>query len=108
MSKYIAVWGMLISLLGFYPSVAIAAVAFDSSSKLSSPQSWFNATGTTTVALSHTTSGTDRILLVGINDYLAGNGDVVTDVKYAGASMTLINKQARPDDSGLYTYLYYI
>lgn len=52
---------------------------------------------------SHTTSGSNRILFVGITSFA---GDLVTAVTYAGASMTLIGKATRPGGSRA-TYLYY-
>lgn len=72
------------------------AIAFDAST---TPGSF--PTGSS--SWSHTTSGSNRILFVGITSVA---GDLVTAVTYAGASMTLIGKATRPGGA-VTTYLYY-
>jgi hypothetical protein len=74
------------------------AIAFDAASGGS------NGGSGNTVTFSHTCSGSDRILFVGVGDY---NGDFVTGVTYAGVSMTLIAKQGYNSNTN-YEYLYYL
>lgn len=71
-----------------------------------------NSTGTsvsnnTSVTISHTTSGTNRILFVTVAIYNNGaNADQLTGITYAGASMTYIGK--RTNSTNGYMYLYYL
>lgn len=108
MKKYLL--GITVFFLSVFilPHSVSAAVAFDASSKLAPPTSWYNPFGTTTVSLLHTVSGSNRILLVGVNALLSGGGDIVSSVSYAGVPMTLLSKQPRQDTTDEYTYLYYL
>lgn len=54
------------------------------------------------ITFSHTCSGSDRILIVGI---IANNADVITGVTYNGVAMTLARKSAF---TGPTMYLYYL
>ncbi len=76
------------------------AIAFDATSE---------GSGTTSpVTLSHTCTGSNLILMVGITIYDAdpGSPDVVTGVTYNGVPMTQIGKVAHTPDSE--DYLYYL
>ena len=73
------------------------AIAFDAVSVgLKSPS------GTGPLVISHTCTGSDRILFVGC---FATAGDVVTGVTYGGVAMTLVAKHVAGSE---YEYLYYL
>lgn len=67
-------------------------IAFDSTSQWSSGSSW-----------THTTSGSDRLLVVSCFGDLT---DTLTSVTYNGVSMTLLSKALTPADR--YNYLFYL
>ena len=71
------------------------AIAFDT---ITTPA---NVTATS-LTFSHTTTGANRILFVGI---LTGGGDIVTGVTYAGVSMTLVNKNILASGNVIYLYV---
>lgn len=74
------------------------AIAFDSAGRV-------GGTGTS-VSLSHTCSGNNRILIAGIKVYEPGGGDLLTGVTYAGVAMTQIGKVSQTIHA--YFYLYYL
>ncbi len=70
------------------PSIVQGQVAVDNTS-----------TGTTTgstVSISHTTAGTDRLMLVGVSMNL-GSGETVSSVAYNGDGLTLVDTEANGD-----------
>lgn len=74
------------------------AIAFDAQSA-----SAFSATGS--VTWSHTCTGSDRLLVVGVYD----SADHVTGITYNGVAMTFINKLLMTGAAaGQYIYLYYL
>jgi len=69
-----------------------------------------NSTGTSVgfnLTFSHTCSGSDRILLVGITTYAGAGGDNVSTVTYNGVAMTRINTE-QAGTSTPRGYLYYL
>lgn len=61
----------------------------------------------TSFTRSHTCTGTNRILMVGL--WVSENTtDVVTGVTYAGVSMTRVDSQLLASGGNGYTYLYYL
>lgn len=72
---------LLILLALLWPSTSWAAIAFDAAAS-------GNATGTS-LAYSHTVSGSDRVLIVGVTLY-SNSTQTVSTVTYNGVSMTLI------------------
>jgi hypothetical protein len=74
-----------------YPSTAEAAVEVDAESS--------NSTfGTSSITISHTTSGTNRLMLVGVS--LNNDGyEEVTGVTYNSVALTLVGTVANDDDS---------
>lgn len=73
------------------------AIAYDSSSSGS-------ASSAGSVTVSHTCSGSDRLLIACISSVVPG--DTVTSVTYNGVSMTLVDKV--PTQSNVETYMYYL
>ncbi len=53
------------------------------------------ATATSDISISHTTSGTDRVMLVGVS-IASGSADTVTSMTYNGASLTRVGFQNAP------------
>lgn len=79
-------------------------IALDSSSSS-------EASAATSLTYSHTCSGTNRILIVGIgSDDNPGDGDIVTGVTYNGVAMTQIVKRITDNATftNRYAYLYYL
>ena len=74
------------------------AIAFDASSGVT-----YVTTGTS-ASLSHTCTGSDRILFVGVIGQITT--DVISGVTYNSVSMTLVDKILCPSDR--YIYLYYL
>lgn len=74
------------------------AIAFDATSggRLTPPG--------TSYTLSHTCSGTNRILFVGAGSL----NDTITSVTYGGTSMTLVAKSSYPGSGRIGTALYYL
>lgn len=60
----------------------------------------------TSFTRSHTCSGDNRILLVGV--WQGSNSDLVTGVTYAGVAMTRVDVQALASGGNGHTYLYYL
>lgn len=77
------------------------AIAFDNSATAGA-----NPTSGSAFSFSYTTSGSNRILFVGIASLFGG--DNVTAVTYGGAAMTLISKSAINGFGGSQQYLYYL
>lgn len=75
------------------------AIAFDAQSNTEL------TTSATTHTQSHTCTGSDRILFVGVSS-IDSPYDVVTGVTYAGVAMTQIDKRFRSGGRG--TYLFYL
>lgn len=71
-------------------------IAFDAKSEA-------NTTGTSST-WSHTCTGSNRILFVGVGTDFSG--DVVTGVTYNGVAMTQVNKQATTGANNYYAYVY--
>lgn len=65
--------------------MAIAYDAFSEGERL---------TSATTLTVSHTTSGSDRFLIVNVLSQTSGGGDTITGVTYNGTSLTLVGKRA--------------
>lgn len=87
---------LLIALLLWFPSVSHAAIAFDATSE-------GNTTGTS-YTLAHTTSGTNRLLLVHL---LTNNTtDIITGITYAGVSMSRISAVQTDVGGNLFGYVY--
>lgn len=83
------------------PSVSHAAIAFDA----------FTTGGATsnptlTKTYSHTTTGSNRYLVVNVRS--DDGGDIVTGVTYAGTAMTRAIAQPWPVNGNRLTYLYYL
>lgn len=57
----------------------------------------------TSVTVSHTCTGSDRILLVGV--WAQINSDVVTGVTYAGTAMTLVNSVINASTEAVYLFI---
>lgn len=74
------------------------AIALDATSGVT-----YVATGTS-ASLSHTCSGSDRVLFVGVVGQITT--DIITSVTYNGVAMTLVDKILCPSDR--YIYLYYL
>lgn len=64
----------------------------------------------TSLTYAHTTSGSDRGLVIGVIGAQAGTGDVVTGVTYAGVAMTKLQTIAPGANNGSdrYRYLFYL
>jgi len=92
-------YSFLLSLV-LLPSVAFGAIAVDAVSS--------GANGTdTTRSVSHTVSGSDRLLLVGVYTEKSGDAgtECITGVTWNGVSMTKISTKIRSNNLG-YMYLY--
>lgn len=76
------------------------AIAFDAAAASS-------ATTGTSVTYSHTCSGSNLILFVGVNVFNPGTDDV-TGVTYGGVAMTQITKVTNALGAGQTNYLYYL
>lgn len=75
------------------------AIAYDSSSSLNS-SAWSSGSSFT---WSHTCSGSNRFLIVGVFAVSSGGSDIVSGVTYGGTSMTRINTEVSGVDR---VYLY--
>ncbi len=73
------------------------AIAFDATAN-------GEKTGTSTLSFSHTCTGSNRILFVGVVSQLGS--DNLTGVTYNGVTLTQINKIQ--NNGGIYSYLYYL
>jgi len=58
----------------------------------------------TSITQSHTCTGSDRLLLVGVTPGEASTSDIITGVTYNGVAMSLIDKQA--ETSGITVYIF--
>lgn len=77
----------------------MSLIAYDATASGNTPLS-------TTLTFSHTCTGSDRILFVGIDT--AGGPDVVTSVTYNGVALTRINTQQTAGTGNRRSYLYYL
>lgn len=74
----------------------------------------YDATGSggtasgTSISFSHTCSGSDRILFVGVSVRGISGRDSLTGVTYNGDALTLVDKSLNTVDADRYTYLYYM
>lgn len=85
----------------YNPVPYVAPIAFDASSSSV-------ATAVSSVTLSHTCAGINRILFVGLTTYDgAGTADLITGVTYNGSALTLINKYQTGGNNGM-DWLFYI
>lgn len=65
--------------------------------------------GELTLTYSHTTTGSNRCLVVATRTiHTLPSGDVVTGITYAGTAMTQAIKKPWPPHDGSFTYLYYL
>lgn len=81
------------------------AIARDTATQINSAGTYsdWNTTGT----WSHTCTGTNRILLVGIETQPASNtAEILTGVTYNGNAMTQLVKQQRVDGAQVWCYVY--
>ena len=77
------------------------AIAFDSATRAT--------TGTgTSLTFSHTVSGSNRILVVGVADNDATTGDTITGVTYNGVAMSRISGGYGTNTDGGTVFLYYL
>lgn len=74
------------------------AIAFDAASGSST-------NGTTSQSHSHTCTGSNLGLVVGVTGDTTGNGDNITGATYNGVAMTLVVKA---NDAGRWLYLFYL
>src|SRR5574343_509793 len=78
------------------------AIARDATSQVSS-STWYNPGGSS-YTWSHTCTGSNRALIVGLQT--GSLGDIVTGVTYGGEAMTLVGKHQRQDTSSQFAYLF--
>lgn len=75
------------------------AIAYDTSSTSNN--------GGPTLTYSHTCSGSNRLLVIGIDGPLSGTGNTITSVTYGGVAMTQVSGSPI-DKGGRFFYLYYL
>lgn len=97
MKKYLA--ALLVTTALLLPNGALAAIAFDAATN-------GGTSGTTSLTFSHTTTGSNRILIVSVGKI--DDGDVVTGVTYAGTAMTKAIAQPWPPNANSRMELWYL
>lgn len=83
------------------PRSASAGIAFDAATDGGN-----NGGSTSTQSFSHTCSGSNRILFVGIVGDVIPGADDVSSVTYNGVGMTLVDKYTSATSNARFTYLY--
>ncbi len=80
------------------------AIAFDAASS-----GYITNVSSSSMTVSHTCSGSDRILVVAVACYAASGGDVVSGITYNGTAMTFVAKEkGNGTNTNTYSYLYYL
>jgi len=89
------------SLVAYYPFRTRPTIAWDAATFSDD-----NSGSATTLTYSHTCTGSNRILLVGVG--LSGETDDVTGVTYNGVAMTRIGFDGNSASQAVSSYLYYL